>query len=158
MRRKLALLLIVAVFASGCTASRAFRRGQDAVRVNDWDTAVVHFTAAVQANPDSQEYKINLRRAQEEAARMHSEKARELEKQDQLEGALAEYRRSLELVSTDRVARAKIAELERKIRERIEATRPKPAIDALRSQAARAGAPPLLNPANREPLRLNFGA
>jgi general secretion pathway protein D len=158
MRRKLALLLLLAVFGSACTASRAFRRGQEAVRVNDWDTAVAHFTTAVQANPDSQEYKINLRRAQEEAARMHSEKARELEKQDQLEGALAEYRRSLELVSTDRVARAKVAELERKIRERIEATRPKPQIDALRTQARTQGAPPLLNPANREPLRLNFGA
>jgi general secretion pathway protein D len=157
MRRKLALLLIVALFASGCAASRAFRRGQEAVRTADWDAAVAHFTAAVQANPDSAEYKINLRRAQEEAARMHAEKGRELEKQDQLEGALAEYRRALELVSTDRVTRAKVAELERTIRERIEATRPKPQIDQLRAQAARLNAPPLLNPASREPLRLNFG-
>src|SRR5688572_9588509 len=157
MRRKLALLLIVAVFASGCAASRAFRRGQEAVRVADWDAAVAHFTEAVQANPDSQEYKINLRRAQEEASRQHIEKGRELEKQDQLEGALVEYRRALELVTTDRVTRAKVTELERKIRERIEATRPKPAIDELRSQAQRAGAPPLLNPADRTPLRLNFG-
>src|SRR5678815_2907818 len=98
MTRKLALLLVLALFVSGCTASRSFRRGQEAVRVADWDTAVAQFTKAVQENPDSAEYKINLRRAQEEAARMHVEKARELEKQDQLEGALAEYRRSLELV------------------------------------------------------------
>ena len=158
MRRKFALLLIVTLFVSGCTASRAFRRGQEAVRVADWDSAVVHFTSAVQANPDSAEYKINLRRAQEEAARQHIEKGRELEKQDQLEGALAEYRRSLELVSTDRVTRAKVAELERTIRERIEATRPKPQIDQLRTQARTLNAPPLLNPANREPLRLNFGS
>lgn len=157
MKRKLALLLIVVLFASGCAASRAFRRGQEAVRVADWDAAVTYFTAAVQANPDSAEYKINLRRAQEEAARAHVEKARELEKQDQLEGALAEYRRALDLVSTDRVTRAKVAELERTIRERIEASRPRPQIDQLRSEAQRLGAPPLLNPASREPLRLNFG-
>ena len=50
MRRKLALLLVLALFVSGCTASRAFRRGQDAVRVADWDAAVAHFTEAVQAN------------------------------------------------------------------------------------------------------------
>jgi len=158
MRRKLALLLVLAVFASGCAASRSFRRGQDAVRIADWDAAVAHFTAAVQANPDSAEYKINLRRAQEEAARMHVEKGRELEKRDQLDGALAEYRRSLELVSTDRVTRAKVAELERLIRERIEATRPRPQIDQLRTQARSLNAPPLLNPASREPIRLNFGA
>ena len=116
MKRKLALLLIVAVFASGCAASRAFRRGQEAVRIADWDAAVAHFTTAVQENPDSAEYKINLRRAQEEAARMHIEKGRELEKQEQLEGALAEYRRAVDLVGTDRVTRAKVAELERRIR------------------------------------------
>jgi general secretion pathway protein D len=157
MRRKLVLLLIVALFASGCAASRSFRRGQEAVRVADWDAAVVHFTAAVQANPDSAEYKINLRRAQEEAARMHVEKGRELEKRDQLEGALAEYRRALELVSTDRITRTRVAELERTIRERIEASRPKPQIEQLRSQARSLNQPPLLNPGSREPLRLNFG-
>lgn len=122
----------------------------------DWDAAVVYFTKAVQGNPDSAEYKINLRRAQEEAARVHVERARELEKQDQPDMALSEYRRALELVSTDRVTRAKVAELERAIRERIEATRPKPAIEELRAQARALGAPPLLNPASREPIRLNF--
>jgi general secretion pathway protein D len=156
MTRKLSVLLVLALLASGCAASRSFRKGQEAVRVADWDAAVVYFTKAVQANPDSSEYKINLRRAQEEAARMHVEKARELEKQDQPDMALTEYRRAIELVSTDRVTRAKIAELERTIRERIEATRPKPAIEELRAQARALGAPPLLNPASREPLRLIF--
>jgi general secretion pathway protein D len=158
MKRTVSFLLLLALLVStGCTASRAFRRGQDAQRVGDWDAAVEHYTKAVQENPDSAEYKIQLRRAQEEAARMHVERARDLESKDQLDSALMEYRRSLELIGTDRVARAKVAELERKIRERIEATRPKPAIDSLREQARAQGAPPLLNPASREPLRLNFG-
>lgn len=156
MTRKLSVLLVLVLFASGCAASRSFRKGQEAVRVADWDAAVVYFTKAVQANPDSSEYKINLRRAQEEAARMHVEKARELEKQDQPDMALTEYRRAIELVSTDRVTRSKIAELERTIRERLEASRPKPAIEELRAQARSLGAPPLLNPASREPIRLNF--
>ena len=151
------LLLLALVVSTACTASRAFRRGQDAQRVGDWDAAVEHYTKAVQENPDSAEYKIQLRRAQEEAARMHVERARDLESKDQLDSALMEYRRSLELIGTDRMARAKVAELERTIRERIEATRPKPQIEALREQARAQGAPPLLNPASREPLRLNFG-
>jgi general secretion pathway protein D len=158
MKRTVSFLLLLALLAStACTASRAFRRGQDAQRVGDWDAAVEHFTKAVQENPDSPEYKIQLRRAQEEAARMHVERARDFESKDQLDSALMEYRRSLELIGTDRIARAKVAELERTIRERIEATRPKPAIDTLREQARAQGAPPLLNPASREPLRLNFG-
>src|SRR3954447_7874007 len=120
MKRSVSALLVLALLASGCAASRSFRRGQDAVRVGDWDTAVQHFTKALQDNPDSAEYKIQLRRAQEEAARMHVERARDLESKDQLDAALVEYRRSLDLVGTDRIARAKVAELERTIRERIE--------------------------------------
>src|SRR5829696_2588710 len=158
MRRSVSLVVLVALLSAGCTASRAFRHGQDAVRVGDWDAAVTHFTKAVQENPDSPEYKINLRRAQEEAARVHVEKARELEAKDQLDAALIEYRRSLDLVNTDRIAQAKVAELERTIRERLEATRPKPAIDALRNQARTLNAPPLLNPSSREPIRLNFNS
>ena len=157
MTRKLAVLVLFALLATGCAASRAYRQGQDAVRATDWDAAVAYFTKAVQADPDSAEYKINLRRAQEEAARMHVEKARELEKKDVLDSALSEYRRSLELVSTDRLVRARVAELERTIRERIEATRPKPRIDQLKSDARILNAPPLLNPGSREPIRLNFG-
>src|SRR5262249_19096533 len=155
--RKLAVLLAFAVVATGCAASTAFHKGQTAARSGDWDAAVEYFTKAVQANPDNAEYKINLRRAQEESARAPVTKARELETKDDLEGALAEYRKSLDLISGDRIAQAKVAELERKIRERIEATRPQPKIEELRSQARTQGAPPLLNPASREPIRLSFG-
>src|SRR4029078_6697523 len=119
--------------------------------------AVAYSARAWQQTPDSPEYKINLRRAQEELARQHVEKARQLEAQDQLDSALLEYRNALELIGTDRLAAAKVAELERTIRERIEATRAKPRIDVLRDQAARgANAPPLLTPGSREPIRLNF--
>src|SRR6266849_2903975 len=157
MMRKVSVLLILAILASACASSRAFRRGLDAVHGGDWDAAVAYFTKAVQGNPDSSEYKINLRRAQEEASRMHVERARELEQKDQLDQALTEYKKALETMGTDRLVQAKTAELERKIRERIEATRPKPRIDQLRNEARNVNAPPLLNPGSREPIRLNFG-
>jgi general secretion pathway protein D len=157
MTRKLTVLLLLAVLASGCAASRTFRKGQDAVLRADWDTAVSYFTEAVQSDPDNREFKVHLRRAQEEASRMHLERARDFEQKDQLDMALAEYKKSLDIMSSDRIAQAKAAELERKIRERIEATRPKPRIDQLRTDAQRLNAPPLLNPASREPIRLNFG-
>jgi general secretion pathway protein D len=158
MTRKLTVLLVLALLVPGCAAPRAFRHGQEALRSGDWDAAVAHFTKAVQENPDNPEYKINLRRAQGEAARMHVEKARELEQKDQLDQALSEYQKSLELIGSDRIAQAKAAELEHRIRERIEATRPKARIDQLRTDARSFNAPPLLNPGSREPLRLNIGA
>src|SRR4051794_40295481 len=145
MTRRLAGLLVVVLFASECAASRAFRHGQDRARVGDWDEAVKYFTKAVQENPDSGEYRIHLRRAQDEAYHRHAERARELEKRDDLENALAEYRKALEIYAADRVVQSKVAELERTIRERVEATRQRPRIDQLRTEARGLNAPPILN-------------
>jgi general secretion pathway protein D len=148
--------MLVAMLVGGCAAGTAFRRGQEAARVSDWDAAVTYYTKAVQDDPDSVEYKIHLQRAQEEASRVHIEKAQELEKKDQLDGALVEYRRALQLDASNRTATAKVSELEQKVRERLEAARPKPRIAELQAQAQRLNQPPLLNPASREPLRISF--
>ena len=158
MRRKLVGLVALALVASGCAASRAFRHGEDAALAGDWDSAIKYYTKAVQENPDNGEYRIHLRQAQEEAYHRHSERARQLEERGDLEAALAEYRKALEITATDRIAQSKVAELERKVREQVEASRPEPRIDQLQQQARSANAPPLLNPASREPLRINFGA
>ena len=58
--------------------------------------------------------------------------------------------------ATNRLAESRAAELERTIRDRIEKSRPRPPIDALREQARAQGQQPLLNPANRDPLRITF--
>lgn len=149
--QRIASVVILGLLVSGCAASMSYRRGEDAARVSDWDAAVTYFTKAVQESPDNASYKISLQRAQEEAARVHIDKARQLEKQDQLDLALVEYRRALDLNNTSQVVTAKIAELEQKVRERIEASRPKPAITQLQQQARTINQPPLLNPASPEP-------
>jgi type II secretory pathway component GspD/PulD (secretin) len=132
---------MLTVLVSGCAAGRAFRRGEEAARTGDWDQAVVEYTRAVQANPDRPEYKIQLERAMQSAAQAHISRAREAEDKDQLDVALNEYRRAADLDGTNRLAAAKVAELEQKIRDRIEATRPKPQIDRLREQARAMGQP-----------------
>ena len=154
--RRIGLVISVAVLLAGCAAGRAFRHGQEAVRSGDWDAAVAYFTKAVQEDPDQPEYKIQLERAKGEAARVHNTRAHDLEEKDQLDAALTEYRKALEMMGTDRIAAAKVAELEKKIRQRIEATRPRPQIEQLRQQARAIGAPPMINPGSREPLKVNF--
>ena len=144
-KQKLLVLVMLAVLTSGCAAGRAYRRGQEAARSGDWDAAVTHFTRAVQENPDSPEYKIALERAMQTAGQEHISRARQLEEKDQLDAALIEYQRAVQLDATNRMAATRAADLERMIRERIEASRPRPRIDTLREQAARQGPPPLLN-------------
>ncbi len=155
MRRRLVILIVLAITVSGCAAGRAFRRGEESARNGDWDAAVTYLTRAVQADPEKAEYKIALERAMQTAAREHISRARTFEDKDQPDAALIEYRRALEMDASNRLAAQKAAELERLIRDRLEASRPKPQIEKLREQARAQGAP-LLNPASREPLKLQF--
>ena len=141
MKHRAVAIVMLAVIVSGCAAGRAFRRGQEASRAGDWDTAVAEYTTAVQEDPDKTEYKIQLERAMQIAAQEHISRARELEENDMLDAALMEYRRANELDSSNRLAAAKATELEQKIRDRIEATRPKPRIDTLRDEARAMGQP-----------------
>lgn len=149
-------VLLLAMLAGGCAAGTAFRKGDQATRAGDLDQAVAEYRKAVQASPDNATYKISLQRAMLAASRDHLEKAHEFERQDQLEAALGEYKAATEYDPSNRTASSKVAELDRIIRERIEASRPRPAIQAMRERARAASAEPILNPASREPLNLHF--
>jgi general secretion pathway protein D len=155
LRHRLIAVIILTIFVSGCTAARAYRKGYEAAQAGDWDGAVAHYTKAVQENPDHAEYKIALERATQTAAREHISRAHELEQKDQLDLALIEYRRALELDASNRLAAAKATELEKIIRDRIEATRAKPPIEAMREQARRASTQ-VLSPTAPVPV-VSFG-
>jgi type II secretory pathway component GspD/PulD (secretin) len=149
-------LFLAAALLTGCAAGRAFRRGEDRARVGDWDSAVTYYRTAVQTDPDKPEYKIALERAMLNASRQHFDNARALEAKDQLDAALLEYRRTVEFDPGNTQALDRVVQLEKVIRARIEASRPKPAIVQLREQARQVSAAPLLNPASRAPLDYNF--
>jgi general secretion pathway protein D len=150
-----ALVLVIALL-TGCAAGRAFRRGESRARVGDWDAAVTYYRAAFNANPDRAEYRIALERAMLNASRLHFDNARALEAKDQLDAALLEYRRTIEFDPGNTQAVDRVVQLEKIIRDRIEAARPKPAIVQLREEARKMSAAPLLNPASRAPLDYNF--
>lgn len=152
------LVMVVAVvgLSWGCATSRAFQHGNRAARTGDWDLAVTYYSRAVQGAPHRADYKIALERAMLAASRDHLGKAHALEQADQLDFALREYRKVVEYDGANQEARAKVQRLEQTIRDRIEASRPRPAIEQLREQARKAAAEPTLNPASRDPLVVKF--
>jgi len=158
MRRltRVSSLVLAIALLTGCTAGRAFSRGEGRARVGDWDSAVTYYRTAVQANPSRAEYRIALERAMLNASRLHFDNARALEAKDQLDAALLEYRRTVEFDPGNTQALDRVVQLEKIIRDRIEASRPKPAIAQLREQARQFSPAPLLNPASRAPLDYNF--
>src|SRR2546428_508741 len=129
------------------TAVNAFRKGETAMHAGDLDQAVAYYRSAVQAAPDNANYRIALERAMQAASRAHMERAREFEQKDQLEAALGDYRLATEYEPSNRLAVSKVAALERTIRDRIEASRPKPPIQEMRERV-RAATEPILHPAS----------
>jgi general secretion pathway protein D len=146
----------VALLVSGCAAGQAFRRGDQAMKEGNLDQAVEYYRAAVQADQENPNYRIALERASLAASRSHFDRAKEFEAQDQLDAARSEYRLASEYDPTNRQAAAKVIALDQIIRQRIDAARPRPAIEQLRERARAATAPPMLNPASRTPFRLRF--
>jgi general secretion pathway protein D len=143
---KLTLAVGIAVLLVGCAASRAFVRGENAARVGDWDAAVEYYRQAIQDDPDRAEYKIAYERATFAAAAQHADRARKAEEEGRLDEALREYRRASELDSSNRQVAAKVGEIERALRERLDAQRPRPEIERLREEARKVQAEPLLSP------------
>lgn len=90
------------------------------------------------------------------ASAVHAARARELEAQDELPAALAEFRRASELDPTNGQLIAIAASLERQIRTLVEASRPRSATEQLREQARLDSEPPLLDPASGDPLGFQF--
>ena len=149
-------LLLMGVLLAGCASTGAFRHGNDLAEMGNWDAAVDFYRQAVQENPRDPEYRIALERAMRQASRGHAERARELEGQDELPAALAEYRRSSELDPTNGQLIAIIAAMEQRIRSLVEASRPPSTLDLLKERARVVSQPTLLNPASKEPLGIQF--
>jgi type II secretory pathway component GspD/PulD (secretin) len=155
MMQRLALVIVIASLTAGCAASRAFGRGEGAARTGDWDTAVEFYRQAVQEAPERADYRIAFERAMINAANLHLDQARVFEARGQLEEALREYRRASEYDPTNRLVATKVLDMERRIRDLAEASRPRPSIQQMRD-VARQQAPPLLNPASRDPIDVVF--
>ena len=148
------LVGIAAVLMAGCGTGAAMSKGKAAADQGDWDTAVAYYREALKDDPKAIDTRIALERATRAASATHMKRARELEAQDQLSGALAEYRLAADLDIANTMALTKAIEMERRLREQIEASRPKSRFEQLRSDPAVAGQVRRLHP--REPLNFDW--
>jgi type II secretory pathway component GspD/PulD (secretin) len=157
MRRVVGCVVAVAMSAllAGCATGRAFARGEAAGQAGDWESAVGFYRQALQNDPDRPDYKIALERAMVAAANMYIERGRQLEASGQLEEALRAYRKAQEFEPSNRTLAARAADIERILRDRLEAASGRPEMEKMRAQARRS-IEPVLSPTNPEPLLVNF--
>jgi type II secretory pathway component GspD/PulD (secretin) len=149
------IVVLVAMAAAGCATGRAFSRGEAAGKAGDWESAVGFYRQALMDDPDRPDYKIALERAMVAAAAMYTERGKQFEDAGQLDEALRAYRKAQEFEPSNRQLAGKAAQIDRVLRDRVEAAQPRPAIEKLREQASRR-TEPILSPSNPEPLVVNF--
>jgi general secretion pathway protein D len=150
------VVALAAVVAAGCATGRAFSRGEEAGRAGDWEAAVGFYRQALDDDPDRPDYKIALERAMLAAANMYAERGKQFEDSGQLEEALRAYRKAQEFEPSNRQLSSRAAQIERTLRDRLEAANPRPDIERLRQEARKATVEPMLSPSNPEPLIINF--
>jgi len=77
-RTSLSLLLLATL--AGCTTHQAYRQGEVASQLGNYDEAVLHYMKAATEDPGNLSYKAALIRAKIRASQFHFEKGQEFEK------------------------------------------------------------------------------
>ncbi len=151
MRR---LLLVAALVpALACATSSAFRDGQKAERVQDWDRAVLEYSRALQKDPNNTRYVRALGRARLRASTEHANMGRRLAGRGLYKDALDEYRLALDLNPQAVHIKQEMEDLEA----RREAGRQAASIEDIKARARESSLPGLdLGPEAEEPLGLVF--
>ena len=93
----LAALLGLCLFAGGCAASGALRRGSDAEHRQDYDLAVVEYAKALRLRPDDGNTRAALERSKLRASQDHFGRGRRLAATGKFDQALVEYQVAAEL-------------------------------------------------------------
>ncbi len=96
-----AVALVLALLASSCATSRAYREGEREEARKHWDLAVLSYERALALDPKDSAARISLQRARFQAAQAHYERGRLHRSAGQLDLAVAELEVSIALDSTN---------------------------------------------------------
>jgi general secretion pathway protein D len=148
-------LLLVAAIVPGlaCATSSAFRAGEKAERVQDYDRAVLEYSRAAQQDPDNPSYTRALARARLRASIDHANLGRRLAARGLYKEALDEYRLAFDLNPSSEELRREIQTLQSEI----EAGRRATSIEDVKARSREQSLPGLdLGPEAEQPLGLVF--
>lgn len=147
-------ILFLTIFLFSCTGYRAFKSGQDAEKVRDYDKAVAEYLSALAKDPENIKYKIYLERAKLRASQIHFENGKKLHQAKQYPGAILEYQIAVQLDPTNQFAAQELAKAQKEY-ELIRASESE--IEKAKEEAKKAKAqPPKLNPKSKKPMSFSF--
>lgn len=146
--------LIFTIFFISCTGYRAFKSGQEAEKMKNYDKAVADYLSALLKDPENIKYKIYLERAKLRASQVHFENAKKLHQAKQYPAAILEYQIAVQLDPTNQFAAQELAKAEKEYEE---LRKTETEIEKAKEKAKKALAqPPKLDPKSKKPMSFSF--
>ncbi|HEV7785642.1 MAG TPA: secretin N-terminal domain-containing protein, partial [Thermoanaerobaculia bacterium] len=155
VRTSLSLLLLA--FLAGCTTHQAYRQGEVASQLGNYDEAVLHYMKAAAEDPSNLSYKAALIRAKIKASQFHFEKGQEFEKAGVVERALVEYQQAVQLDPTNQYAKAQLEHVHKLYLAQRQNKNGYETIEQMKQKNRGVRPqPPVLNPRSNQPISLEF--
>ncbi len=121
--RSVAALALAALLAAACATTSAFKKGREAEQAQDYDRAVVHYTAALKEKPDDLDARTSLQRAKLRASQYHLNNGRRNAAAGKLEEALLEFQIAAELNPSSSQADAELRQTRNQLRAKVAVSR-----------------------------------
>jgi general secretion pathway protein D len=159
LRRKgyLPVLAATCILLIGCPKSnQEFEAGRKAEALNDYDTALVHYEKALQAEPSNAEYKVRATKMRMDDGQFHLEAGEKALEKGDLQLALAEFERAQGVDPSNEAVGQEIQKTmgliaAKSAAESSKRVNPNPTDDDELLEA-----PPGLKPVSREPVNLKM--
>jgi general secretion pathway protein D len=152
----LAALLVVASLLTACHQTNTeFEEGRKAEALQDYDTALVYYQRAAQANPTDAEYKLREMHMRYAAASWHMEQGRRAAQKADLQLALSEFEKAAAIDPSNMAAEQQAKSTAELLTAVNNMEKPEPDGSAEDEKEMLAG-PPQLKPLSQEPLNLKM--
>jgi len=152
----LAELLVVASLLTACHQTNTeFEQGRRAEALQDYDTALVYYQRAAQANPTDAEYKLREMHMRYAAASWHMEQGRRAAQKADLQLALSEFEKAAAIDPSNMAAEQQAKSTAELLTAVNNMEKPEPDGSAEDEKEMLAG-PPQLKPLSQEPLNLKM--
>jgi general secretion pathway protein D len=153
----LSLLALAAVFLIGCPkGNQDYSAGRKAEAVQDYDTALVHYERALQAEPTNAEYKLRAMHTRFEDGQFHLEQGQKALEKSDLQLALAEFQKAQAIDPSNAAADQQAKHTMELLAARTAAASPGTLNPNPPDDGDLLPAPPELKPLSREPVNLKM--
>lgn len=156
VRKSLLALVAASLLLAGCPkANQDFNLGRKAEAVNDYDTALVYYQRALQAQPQNTQYKLYVTQMRFQDGQFHLEQGEKALKNGDLQLALAEFQKAQSVDPSNEAAAQEIKKTLDLVAAKQAAAAPPVNTSASNDQNLLA-APPELKPFSTSPINLKM--